>query len=51
MHRHVECSDVFRGSRKCEDWNVPALAEVGFAHRSQSAGRFGNPFRVSIKID
>jgi hypothetical protein len=28
-----------------------ALAEVGFAHRSQSAGRFGNPPRVSIKID
>ena len=27
-----------------------ALAKTGFARRSQSAGRFGNPFRVPIKI-
>jgi hypothetical protein len=27
-----------------------ALAEVGFAHRSQSAEGHGNPHRVPIKI-
>jgi hypothetical protein len=30
--------------------SMNALAEAGFARRSQSAGRFGNPLRVSIKI-
>ena len=30
---------------------ISALAEVGFAHRSQSAGGFGNPPRVPIIIE
>src|ERR1017187_1009470 len=30
---------------------ITALAKVGFAHRSQSAGGFGNPLRVPIIIE